>query len=222
MVNNKAYVGKHKGTSILGRWRADLSGGHNVHLENARKKYGWKIFSREILNICSSKEEMNNLERLWILTLRTYDPEYGYNKTYGGEEEVLTEEGRKKLSEWNKENSPVRGKVWITNGKQNREVFETGIPNGWWRGKTTKGYISPGVGSRTVESRIKQSETAKETWKRRKERGDLLQVAEARNTSAVFRKNKTYEEIYGEERGKELRELRGKVFKDYWNKRLVV
>src|SRR5208282_6684763 len=98
-VNNKGYVGKHKGNTISTRWREDLSGGHNVHLENARKKYGWKIFSIEILNICSSKEEMNNLERLWILALRTYDPDYGYNMTYGGEGNIPTEETKKLLRE---------------------------------------------------------------------------------------------------------------------------
>ena len=62
-VNNKCYVGKHVGNSISTRWRADLSGGHSAHLESARKKYGWQVFRQEILNICSSQEEMNNLEQ---------------------------------------------------------------------------------------------------------------------------------------------------------------
>lgn len=202
MVNNKGYVGKHRGNSISTRWRADLSGGHNQHLENARIKYGWKSFKREILNRCSSSQEMNNLERLWILTLRTYDSEYGYNKTYGGEGEVLTEEGKTKLSKWNKENSPVRGKVWITNGEQNREVPEANIPDGWWRGKTTKGYRNPGTGSRTLESRLKQGESAKEAWKKRRERGDHLVLIAAGKRFTDAMRGKTYEEIYGEERAK--------------------
>src|SRR5208282_2391337 len=96
-INNKGYVGKHKGSTISTRWREDLVGG-NSHLEGARKRYGAGVFRREILNRCSSQDEMNNLERLWILTLRTYDPDYGYNKTFGGDGVRHTQETRAKMS----------------------------------------------------------------------------------------------------------------------------
>ena len=96
-VNNKSYVGQHLGDKISTRWPSNLKGG-NPHLESARKKYGPKAFSKEILNYCCSQEEMNNLERLWILTLCTYDPNYGYNLTFGGEGGKRTDEAKKNNS----------------------------------------------------------------------------------------------------------------------------
>ena len=39
-INNKGYVGQHKGNKISGRWNEKLEGG-NTHLEHARKKYGF-------------------------------------------------------------------------------------------------------------------------------------------------------------------------------------
>jgi GIY-YIG catalytic domain len=128
-VNLKGYVGQHKGNKISGRWPKNLrSGGANIHLANACDKYGPDAFSREILNVCSSQEEMNNLERLWIVTLRTYDPKFGYNETYGGEGGrlvVYTEEMRKKLSDAN----PYKGKPggFRQGKKQPREAVEACI-----------------------------------------------------------------------------------------------
>lgn len=95
-VNQKGYVGQHLGNFVSGRWNTKLAGG-NAHFTKAVKKYGWASFSREILNYCCSKEEMNNLEKLWIATLRTYDSEFGYNKTMGADGN-LTLEVRKKIS----------------------------------------------------------------------------------------------------------------------------
>ena len=83
-VNCKGYVGKHKGDTISTRWDKKLSGA-NDHLEKAKKKYGLSSFHREILGVAGSEEELTALERLWIIALRTYDPDYGYNMTYGGE-----------------------------------------------------------------------------------------------------------------------------------------
>jgi len=83
--NFKCYVGQHRGTDLAKRWNkrfTNMKG--NQHFARALKKYGPEAFSREILNVCSSREEMNNLERLWICTLRSYDPKFGYNKQMGG------------------------------------------------------------------------------------------------------------------------------------------
>ena len=97
-VNCKGYVGKHKGNSISSRWNENLDGGNN-HLEASKKKYGLKAFSREILGYVTTKEEMDMLERLWIVSLRTYDSEFGYNQTYGGDGTTfVTKETRDRMS----------------------------------------------------------------------------------------------------------------------------
>ena len=45
-VNNKGYVGKHKGDTISTRWPKNLNGG-NSHLSAARDKYSVEVFRRE-------------------------------------------------------------------------------------------------------------------------------------------------------------------------------
>lgn len=96
MMNNKVYVGQHIGQIIWTRWDKDLRGG-NPHFDRAVKKYGIKAFRGEILAYCYSQQELDNLEKLWILTLRSYDPEIGYNKTFGGEGGSKTQETRDKM-----------------------------------------------------------------------------------------------------------------------------
>ena len=198
-VNLKGYVGKHKGNSISGRWKEDLSGGHNSHLENARLKYGSKAFSKEILKFCSSEEEMNNLERLWICTLRTYDPDFGYNKTFGGEGVTATEETKTKISEWNILNAPTRNMMWITNGVKNTMIpNDSAVPCGWRKGKIHQKQKSPGPS--TEERKARQSAGQKLRWERLRETNpefvqDLSKKFTQRNLTL---KGKTYEEIYGE------------------------
>lgn len=99
MVNNKVYVGQHVGNSksIWTRWYRDLRGG-NPHFASAVEMYGIEMFRGEILAYCYSQEELDNIETLWIITLCTYNPEYGYNMTYGGEHGTLTQEVRDLIS----------------------------------------------------------------------------------------------------------------------------
>lgn len=101
-VNQKGYIGKHKGDEISTRWNGKLYGA-NEHLKAAKDKYGAEVFKREILNVCSSNQEMDDLERLWIITLRTYDGDYGYNMTFGGEGlQLPTKETKLKMSKLRK------------------------------------------------------------------------------------------------------------------------
>jgi group I intron endonuclease len=146
-INLKGYVGQHRGDKISTRWPRTLkNGGANLHLAAARDKYGSEAFSREILNYCSSEEEMNNLERLWIATLGTYDPDFGYNMTYGGEGVHgyrHSVERKKKISDWNKEHCPTRNTFWITNGSQFTRISRGFLPpDGWWKKHPLKGKTS--------------------------------------------------------------------------------
>jgi group I intron endonuclease len=84
-VNLKGYVGQHKGSDLAKRWTAGLRNVKpNPHIAAAIKKYGSQAFSREVLAHCRTQEETDNVERLWICVLRTYDPKHGYNMQYGG------------------------------------------------------------------------------------------------------------------------------------------
>lgn len=99
--NFKCYVGKTK-FSLLSRWKQHLLSvdkESKYHLHRAIRKDGQEIFEKEILNVVATKEEMNQLETLWIITLRTFDPDYGYNMTFGGEGGEFTDEVKRRIGE---------------------------------------------------------------------------------------------------------------------------
>lgn len=101
LVNGKMYVGQTI-QSVERRWRKHLSnakGGQQDRLYQAIRKYGPAAFVAERLTQCDSINQMNNLEKLWITLLGTYNYESGYNMTPGGDGHPLpcTEETRKKM-----------------------------------------------------------------------------------------------------------------------------
>ena len=84
-INNKIYVGQTT-ISFEKRYFNDLSSNtHNSHLKRAIEKYGIENFNIiEEFQICYSKEELDNAEKLLIALYRTNENEFGYNKTIGG------------------------------------------------------------------------------------------------------------------------------------------
>lgn len=216
-LNNKGYVGQHKGNAIFTRWPKNLRGG-NPHFNNAVNEYGHEIFSREILNTCTSQEEMSNLEKLWILTLRTYDPEFGYNKTFGGESGRLpgfyhSEITRKRIgnANKNKKRSPeyCRYSSLIRLGKPNpnhSRIMAGRLSS--QKGKTYEEIIGP---EKTIELKLNQSLQRKGkicitngTISKRINKDALIPEGfwMGRTTKRVSNpcKGKTYTEFYGKEK----------------------
>lgn len=62
----------------------------------AMRKHGDEKFSVELLEVCSSFENMNERERHWIKELNTMSPN-GYNLTDGGDAGVLVPESMEKV-----------------------------------------------------------------------------------------------------------------------------
>jgi group I intron endonuclease len=84
-VNEKAYVGQHGGYTLTKRWNQHLYNvKENRHLTNAIKRYGPASFQRKILCYASCQQELDLLERFWIATYGSTDPQFGYNKQAGG------------------------------------------------------------------------------------------------------------------------------------------
>lgn len=81
--NGKKYVGQTTQTLEM---RAKQGEGYisSPAVYNAIKKYGWSNLVIETFP-CSSKQEMNDLERYYIKLYNTTDNQYGYNLTIGGE-----------------------------------------------------------------------------------------------------------------------------------------
>ena len=81
--NGKKYVGQTAQTLEM---RAKQGEGYvnSPAVYNAIKKYGWSSLVIETFP-CSSKQEMNDLERYYIKLYNTTNSQYGYNLTIGGE-----------------------------------------------------------------------------------------------------------------------------------------
>ena len=108
LINNKVYIGKSE-VSIEERWKAEIAGFTNGHFINAMKKYGLKNFKFEVL--IETNDNLNEVEIQFIKEYKSYDPQFGYNKTFGGEGVIPTEETRKKMSEnWTKRDPWNKGK----------------------------------------------------------------------------------------------------------------
>jgi group I intron endonuclease len=92
LINNKIYIGQtiHDNPKYLG-------GGRLIKM--AIKKYGRKNFLKEILEICSKKEDLSKKEIYWIKKFNSRDPKIGYNMAEGGASFYINEESRKKISE---------------------------------------------------------------------------------------------------------------------------
>ncbi len=88
VINGKKYVGKSK--NIVKRLRDHLkylktknNKYESDHFINAFHKYGEENFEASIIAICSEKD-LNIYEQWFINIQGCANPEYGYNKTYGG------------------------------------------------------------------------------------------------------------------------------------------
>ena len=101
-INSKLYIGmtsmdiekrlmSHKSSLELGKH-------HNKHLQASFSKYGKDVFSFEMLEECYSLEEALDREVFWIAELETTNSSKGYNKTFGGDIPVFTEEMKKNIS----------------------------------------------------------------------------------------------------------------------------
>lgn len=91
-VNGKIYVGQDSNNdpNYLGS---------GVLLSKAVEKYGKQNFIKEVLEQCSTKEELNEREKYWIKELNTQNSKIGYNLSEGGRGgNTYTEEIKERVS----------------------------------------------------------------------------------------------------------------------------
>jgi group I intron endonuclease len=139
LLNGKWYIGK------------DSKGypgylGSGIHLKAAIEKYGKENFSKEVLQECSTMDELNNAEIEWIEKTNAVNDPQSYNLAQGGQGGDLSEfmnfekkkgrnihsdEERKKRSEnWKGDKNPQYGKTLseehkqkMINANRNRDYF---------------------------------------------------------------------------------------------------
>lgn len=100
-ISGKKYIGKANDYRI--RWeqhKQALNNGthYNKHLQRAWGSYGENSFTFEIIAVVR-RSMLNDAERHYIATYESHNPQYGYNKTMGGDGCIPTEEIRAKISE---------------------------------------------------------------------------------------------------------------------------
>lgn len=159
--NGKNYVGM---TSKTLEKRSRNGNGYygNEEFYDDIRRYGWDNITHEVLKVGLSEEEAQKLEQHYIALWQTDNPEFGYNKSKGGEKPVMlgkqrSEELKRKQSEaMSGENNPMFGKHHKEETRQKQSEVKIGENNPMF-GK--RGEDSPNHGKHTSdETRRKQSE----------------------------------------------------------------
>ena len=107
-TDGKVYIGKTTKT-LLERKKGHLkdSKRKSYHLYCAMRRDGVDSFEWSTLCECLSKENLDEKEKEYIQTYRSYDPKFGYNSTLGGEGlSNPTEETKARMSEAHKGKAP--------------------------------------------------------------------------------------------------------------------
>lgn len=126
LINNKTYVGIHQTENI-----DDGYIGSGLHFLRAVKKYGKDNFKREILEYCSSYDELLEKERIlvneeWVRDISNYNL-----KTGGQNTGILSSESKKKISDTLKakyasgELVPRDTAPYVANDKQKKQISKT-------------------------------------------------------------------------------------------------
>ena len=148
-VNNKIYIGKHQ--------TKDLNDGYmgsGTYLKRAHKKYGLDKFSKEILFVFTSEEEMNTKEKdivtedfclrkdTYNLTLGGFGTFHHINSNIELRKEKNSRAGKitssrypKEMREWASKGARVKNELYKD---QAREVTLRGHREGWFSFKGKK------------------------------------------------------------------------------------
>ena len=111
-INKKIYIG----ISTIGwknrvrKHKSEARNGGDFKLHRAIRKYEEINFSFDLLETCSSIEELKERETYWISTLKTMDDSFGYNMTEGGDGtfgRLHSDETKSKISEKALENDSI-------------------------------------------------------------------------------------------------------------------
>jgi len=83
-LNNKIYIGKTK--QFYKKYiNNKIKQNPNMPIIKAIKKYGCENFSVKVIDVATTKEQLNNLEKFYIKSFNSKNHQIGYNICDGGE-----------------------------------------------------------------------------------------------------------------------------------------
>lgn len=131
------------------------------HMFYAFKKYGWDAFDHQLITVdIQTQEEMDNLEKIWIILLHSHDRRFGYNLRLGGARGKTSEETREKMR---------------IHGRRNNNLTKFRLGHGKTKGYTgypaNSGSFKPGQfkgKSLPLSQRQKMSAARKAWWDKKR------------------------------------------------------
>lgn len=154
LISGKSYIGQYSGN------KQDYYGSGKL-IKRAIQKYGIENFKKEILEICSSKKQLDKREIFWIKKLNSKAPN-GYNLTDGGEgfRGNHTEKTKQKISEnhadFSGKNHPMFGKHISEEHK--RKLIKSRKKPFWNKGKVALNKGSHHTEEAKQKIRIKRAQ----------------------------------------------------------------
>jgi group I intron endonuclease len=172
LINGKVYIGQS--IDILNkRWPyhkylLNCDKHSNKHLQNAWNKYGEDNFDFSIICQCDP-DNLDDYEICYIKLYKSYLSEFGYNKTYGGDGMIPTEETRKKMSIAHK------GILGTPESKAKQSLKLSGINNPMFG---RKGELSPVYGKPKSKETVQR---LKDCWTEERRQKQSERVAGQNN-----------------------------------------
>lgn len=96
-VNGKIYIGQTI-RSLESRWWDHCKPSAKQVIGHCINKYGKENFTIEQIDSANSLDELNEKEVYWINFFDSRNKEIGYNIAFGGENKIMTDEIKEKLS----------------------------------------------------------------------------------------------------------------------------
>ncbi len=124
LVNGKMYIGKSKNFDERKKsHRRDTKNGDQVYFHRALRKYGTENFDWQVIDQAETDQELDDKEKYWVQFYKSFDPQFGYNLTKGGDGGSPNEETRRKIGTANK------GKIRSIEVKEKLSVSHRGCRN---------------------------------------------------------------------------------------------
>lgn len=203
LINKKKYIGQTNNFEerIYKHFYLARTGCKR-HLYNAMRYYGLENFQASIIEECED-ELVSEREQFWINEYKTTDKRFGYNKTDGGE----------KSNSWEYNDHKEKTSRLLSEKLKGHRVNEEAVRRladsrrGTHLSEETKRKISE-----TLKRKYKSGEI-KVTPPSYVDRTGSHHTDDAKRRMSQYRKNKTYDEIYGEETAAILRKQRAERWK---------